>query len=90
MGEMNFIHVDLPLSDQELFCGPLDPTEDFTVFDGASLADLLVVRMKKFPSLSQARKNGWDRPIPPGFAEHRIGKTKFWTLNRWELCDADA
>jgi hypothetical protein len=29
-----------------------------------------------FPSVTQARKNGWDKPIPKGFSQIRAGKNK--------------
>jgi len=29
-----------------------------------------------FSSVSQARKNGWNKPIPKGFWQERIGKKK--------------
>ena len=29
-----------------------------------------------FPSVGQARKNGWDKPISPGFSEFTVGKRK--------------
>lgn len=33
-----------------------------------------------FPSVSQARKNGWNKPIPNGFNEFIVGKKrkKIW------------
>lgn len=76
----NFIHLDLPASDIKLFFGENEKVDWFS--DSNTLAHI-VCRLNKFPSFTQARKNGWDRPIPPGFAEHKIGKTKFWTLNKW-------
>ena len=29
-----------------------------------------------FSSVTQARKNGWNKPIPEGFSDMRVGKTK--------------
>jgi hypothetical protein len=29
-----------------------------------------------FSSVSQARKNGWNKPIPEGFSQERVGKRK--------------
>ena len=29
-----------------------------------------------FPSVSAARKNGWNEPIPEGFSEFTVGKGK--------------
>jgi hypothetical protein len=36
-----------------------------------------------FPSVSIARKNGWNKPIPDGFSEFTVGrrKKKVWILN---------
>ena len=37
----------------------------------------LAVEMELFPSIGQARKNGWDGQIPKGFTEKKaIGKMK--------------
>ena len=38
-----------------------------------------------FPSLSQAKKNGWDKPIPRGYSEHTIGKLrrKIYIIHHW-------
>jgi len=43
-----------------------------------------------FSSAGEARKNGWDKPIPDGFSEHTIGKARKIFLfclkprNTWE------
>ena len=36
-----------------------------------------------FPSVSIARKNGWNKPIPDGMSEFTVGKRKkkVWILN---------
>lgn len=84
---MNLIHDSLPESDRELFFGPLDGQEQFIGFgDNDNLATLLV-KVDKFPSLSQAHKNGFDKPLAPGFAKIKVGKTILWILNRFERCD---
>ena len=38
------------------------------------------------PSVSQARKNGWNKPVPFGFSEFIVGKNKkqVFILNRIE------
>lgn len=81
---MNFIHAKLPDSDRELFFGPLEPNEKFMLFSSEATMANLVVMLGKFPSITQARKNGWDKPIPVGFSAHSVGKTKFWVLNWFE------
>lgn len=84
----NAVHKDFSLKDRDLFFGPIEQTDKTIEFedDGANMTHLLV-KVGKFPSLSQARKNGWDKPIPEGFMEHRIGKGKnmviIWTLNKF-------
>lgn len=40
-----------------------------------SMAEVYVA-VGVFPSLSQARKNGKDTPIPAGYSEHKLGKKK--------------
>lgn len=48
-----------------------------------SLAHLLA-RLGKFPSVGEAKRNGWDRPIPNGWSEFTIGKAaKRWDLWIW-------
>ncbi len=36
-----------------------------------------------FPSVGIARKNGWNKPIPPNMSEFTVGKgkKKIWILN---------
>jgi hypothetical protein len=37
----------------------------------------IAVEMGLFPSVGQAKKNGWDKPIPEGFTEkNKLGKMK--------------
>lgn len=80
---MNFIHCELPEPDKDLFFGPLEEGDDFTTFGGdLTMADL-VVELGVFPSVKQARKNGWAKPIPAGFSAHKIGKRRFHVLNRF-------
>jgi hypothetical protein len=80
---MNFIHCELPESDKELFFGPLEESEIFTAFSSELTMADLVVEMGVFPSIKQARKNGWNNPIPVGFSAHKIGKRRFHILNRF-------
>ena len=80
---MNFIHVDCPESDKDLFFGPLDKDEKFVVFDDSWTMANIVTAIGGFPSVSQARKNGWFKPIPPGLSEFKVGKRKGWILNKF-------
>lgn len=36
----------------------------------------LLAALRCFPSISQARKNGWDKEIPEGWSEATIGKAR--------------
>ena len=83
--EINFVHVKVKLSDVDhLLGGEWDPIEkkwrntliDFQFFsDEKSLAHLMF-RAGLFPSVGQARNNGWNKPIPLGFSMFTIGKAK--------------
>lgn len=92
MAEFNIIGkqfdplVDLKLfyTDEEIanetFDVPLTPIED----SDTTLAHLLV-RLGKFKSNGEAKKNGWNRPIPMGWSHFTIGKGSnrddFWIWN---------
>lgn len=87
MAEFNFIHESLNDSDKELFFGPLKGDEKFISFDDqATFADIVVLA-GKFGSKTQARKNGFDKDINPGFEHITIGKNKnridIWILNKF-------
>lgn len=49
----------------------------------------LMYRTGLFPSVTQAKKNGWDKPVPPGFSHFVVGKKKMsiWILNSFEGMD---
>lgn len=69
--------------DGDLFFGPLRPCDVFlTVPMGTKWAHILKVA-GVFSSVREAKGNGWDRIVEPGFTTFRIGKTKrlFASLN---------
>lgn len=41
----------------------------------------LLVRIGKFQSVKDAKRNGWDKPIPSGWNHITIGKAS----NRWDI-----
>lgn len=44
----------------------------------------LLARIGKFSSVGDAKRNGWDKPIPTGWAEFTIGKAaKRWDIYIW-------
>ena len=77
--EISFINKETTDADQGLF-GFDD--ENIILEDGWIMAHVMH-RAGVFPSVSQARKNGWDKPIPKGMSEFVVGKRKFrvWILN---------
>ena len=77
--EVNFVSPAIEPRDLELF-GMAD--ENIVLEDHWILAHVMHVA-GLFPSVSEARRNGWDKPIPPGFSEFTIGKLKkkVWILN---------
>lgn len=72
---MNFITPNVTDEDKELFFGPLDG-EEFTVIEEHWTMANILQAAGIFPSVSQARKNGENKPIPEGFTILRRGKKK--------------
>jgi len=63
-------------SDLELFFGPQETIEDvFIVVPPETNWAHVLAGIGCFPSVSQARKNGWNKPIEDGFTStFKIGK----------------
>jgi hypothetical protein len=57
--------------DRKLF----EPSDTLLPFEAHETMAHLLARIGKFKSVSEARKNGWDKPVPLGWSEFRIGKT---------------
>ena len=72
---MNFITKNVTDEDKELFFGPLDGEEFVEIEEHWLMANILHAA-GIFPSVTQARKNGEDKPIPSGFTILRRGKRK--------------
>jgi len=66
--------------DKELFFGPLSPEDEFIELPADVRWPQLLVKIGMFPSLGQAKKNGWDKDIEPGFSEHKVGKRRIFIL----------
>lgn len=71
-----FIHERLPDSFRDLFFGPILPEEAFVTFGDQADMGNLIAQTGIFPSASQARKNGWNRPVPEGFSRFIHKKTR--------------
>jgi hypothetical protein len=83
--DINFINENVTGEDREMFFGPLDGTEVFHALNERwTMANVMVIA-GIFPSLSQARKQGEDKPIPEGWTHITRGKKarkkKIWILN---------
>lgn len=62
--------------DKELFFGPLDGTEEFIVIESHWIMAHILHAIGIFPSVGQARKNGWNKPIEDGWTDIIVGKLK--------------
>lgn len=74
VGEFNFFSSS-DEKDRDLFFGPLDK-EEFINIEEKDIMAHLMVKAGIFNSVSDARRNGWDKPIPSGFSDLRVGKKK--------------
>jgi hypothetical protein len=80
--QKNFVHERCSWKDVQLFLGSnVEPIEEVKESDiiRFSDSDIMAHIMNKagiFPSVSQARKNGWNKPIPQGYTEFVVGKNK--------------
>ena len=72
---MNFFHSSQE-KDKELFFGPLTKEDNFVEIQDGWLMAHLLKEAGIFPSVNEARKNGWNKPIPEGFTDLFIGKRK--------------
>lgn len=85
MPGLNLVHTDVSLVDLNLFLGPIHPDEEFVRFGDNWTMAHVAVHVGLFQSLTQARKNGFNKPIPDGFSQHVLGKkkTQVTILNRY-------
>ena len=75
--EFNFVRNILE-TDKSLFFGPLLPEDTFTFIEPHWTLAHIMHHAKIFKSVSDARKNGWNKPIPSGWSEYRVGKLKHY------------
>ena len=82
----NFITKKVTEKDIELFFGKVENDDIFIFFDPDKwvMAHFLY-HVGIFKSITQARKNGWNKPIPSGFNFYTVGKKAkkqtFYVLN---------
>lgn len=70
---MNFIAPNTSESDKLLFFGE---NEEFTIIEDNWLMAHIMHKAGIFKSISQAKKAGWNIPIPDGFNEFIVGKKR--------------
>lgn len=76
--DFDFILKGTKETDKNLFLGPISKdqeTIEFELNDNLRIAHFMA-QANIFPSVGQARKNGWDKSIPSGFSEFMVGKAK--------------
>jgi len=80
--EFNFIHPKMSPKDIESFGFGDTKDSAWHIEDNWIMAHIMHLA-GVFPSVSLARKNGWNKPIPEGFSEFTVGKMKkkVWILN---------
>lgn len=71
---MNFINKNTTDKDRDLFFGPIDPEDTFIEIQDHWIMAHILHAAGIFPSVSQARKNGWNKDIPNGFTILTVGK----------------
>lgn len=75
--EHNFVHPAVQPGDVELFLGPLTPDDGpFTPLPPEWTMAHVMHAAGLFPSVGQARKNGWAKPVPPGYSQYTVSKRK--------------
>jgi len=79
VNEFNFCTDECKSSDIEIY---FQQEKVYTMNDWWSMAHVMHF-CKIFPSVSQAKKNGWNYAIPEGYNEFTVGKnkTKIFILN---------
>ena len=80
--EFNFIHPKMSEKDMKAFGFWEDKDSAWHIEDVWCMAHIMHL-IGVFPSVGIARKNGWNKPIPEGFSEFTVGKSrkKVWILN---------
>jgi hypothetical protein len=74
--DYNFIKSSQEDLDKEVFFAPVTGDDTFIRIEGNMNMAHVMVAAGIFPSMSQARNNGWNKPIPKGFIDFRAGKSK--------------
>ena len=75
-----FVHPDVSERDRKLFGFDEGDEHPISTAVNSTTGDWMMCHLMHFagffPSVTSARKNGWDKPIPAGFSEFIVGKRK--------------
>ena len=76
--EFNFIDPAVPQKFVELLMGPFEESDgqQIPLTPDMRLMAHILHKVNFFSSVGEARRNGWDKPIPPGFSKFEVGKGK--------------
>ena len=75
--EFNFIGENVSDADAELLMGPFEPTDGPVIRFPESWSMAHIMHTAGiFKSVGEARKNGWNKPIPNGFQHLIVTKRK--------------
>jgi hypothetical protein len=77
MYSYNFISKNILKGDLDLFFGPVEIGEEFTVLEPNWIMAHVMYEAGVFTSISQARKNGWNKDIPKGYSHYVVGKKRY-------------
>lgn len=81
--EFNFVHERVSEEDLENLLGPFEEKDGPLVkFDDSWTMAHIMHSAGIFKSVTEARKNGWNMPVPKGFSHHVVTKRK---INIWIL-----
>lgn len=74
--EFNFIDPVVPQKLVELLMGPITDDDGIQISLTSEFKTMahIMAKIGFFKSVGDARKNGWDKPIPPGFTSLTVGK----------------
>ncbi len=73
--EINFVDPSVSDEDKLLLLGPFDEEDgEFVDIQPEWIMAHIMCRAGIFPSVKQAKSNGWNKPIPLGYNEVTVGK----------------
>jgi hypothetical protein len=80
--DINFVSPDTDEFMFDTMFGPVSAGERFVLIQPNFIMAHIVAEAGCFQSVSEARKNGWNKPIPTGLTNFVVGKKKIkiWTF----------